>query len=380
MKNSSCIIGFIFCLFLIGCSDDPTVAPESMASEVNMPPPTSERKQYLLDSAAAYYTNWINKAGFSGQYLIAKNGYIIYSRAAGFAKRETNEEMTLETPMHVASISKVATALAVLRLVDQGKIALNQKVTHYLPKFPFKEITVKMLLTHRSGLPYYGYFADANTDRKTVLNNEDIIRLMIKFNIQLNSKPGTHFAYCNTNYAMLALIVEKVTNLSFPKAMQALIFTPLDMKSSTIATTKAQYDEFCRNYNQNGMWNGFTYLDAIYGDKNLYTTARDLVKMDRATYVDSFLSDSLRKQMFKGYSYEHPGTRNYGLGIRLKEKKGKDTFFFHTGWWHGNTGLYCSLRKDTICIIALSNNMNKRVYNLGPLLKACGNYVVNDEE
>ena len=154
MKNSSCIIGFLFCLFLIGCSDDPTVTPETMASEVKMPPPTSERKQYLLDSAAAYYTNWINKAGFSGQYLIAKNGYIIYSRAAGFAKRETNEEMTLETPMHVASISKVATALAVLRLVDQGKIALNQKVTHYLPKFPFKEITVKMLLTHRSSVLY----------------------------------------------------------------------------------------------------------------------------------------------------------------------------------------------------------------------------------
>jgi hypothetical protein len=102
--------------------------------------------------------------------------------------------------------------------------------------------------------------------------------------------------------------------------------------------------------------------------------------MDRGTYLSTFLSDSLRKQMFRGYSYEHPGTRNYGLGIRLKEKKGKDTFFFHTGWWHGNTGLYCSLRQDTICIIALSNNMNKRVYNLGPLLKACGNYVVNDEE
>jgi CubicO group peptidase (beta-lactamase class C family) len=367
-------------VFLFSCEAKTTQKEIRREVDVMMPAPTADRKQYLLDSAGGYYRQWISRGNFSGQYLIAKNGHIIYSRAAGFSNAEAQIKMTLETPIHVASISKVATALAVLRLVDQGKIALNQKVTHYLPKFPYKEITVNMLLSHRSGLPYYGYFADAHTDRKTLLNNADIIRLMIQFNIRLNSKPGTHFAYCNTNYAMLALIVEKVTKLPFPKAMRALIFDPLDMESSIIAASKAQYDEFCRNYNQNGMWNGFTYLDAIYGDKNLYTTARDLVKLDRGTYLSVFLSDSLRKQMFRGYSYEHPGTRNYGLGIRLKEKKGKDTFFFHTGWWHGNTGLYCSLRQDTICIIALSNNMNKRVYNLGPLIKACGNYVVNDEE
>lgn len=370
----------LFILISSACGDHSSAGNSKLVEKQQMSAPSAERRKYLLDSASAYYNNWINNGSFSGQFLLSKNGHIIYSRAAGFSNAEAKEKMTLETPMHVASISKVATALAVLRLVDQKKITLNEKVSHYLPTFPFKDITVKMLLTHRSGLPYYGYFADANTDRKTVLSNEDIIPLMIKFKIRLNSKPGTHFAYCNTNYAMLALIVEKVTKMSFPKAMQALIFTPLDMKGSTIASSKTQYDGFCRNYNQNGMWNGFTYLDAIYGDKNLYTTARDLVKMDRATYLNSFLSDSLRKQMYKGYSYEHPGTRNYGLGIRLKEKKGKDTFFFHTGWWHGNTGLYCSLRQDSICIIALSNNMNKRVYNLGPLLKSCGNYVVNDEE
>lgn len=371
---------FIGLLSLVACGDSGNQQPDLSASSLAMPQPTEARKQYLLDSSKAYYLRWISRGNFSGQYLMAKNGHIIYARANGFSNAEEKIKMTLKTPIHVASISKVATSLAVLRLVDQGKIKLNQKVCTYLPTFPFKDITVKMLLNHRSGLPFYGYFADANTDRKTTIDNQDIIDLMIKFKIQLNHTPGTHFAYCNTNYAMLALIIEKATGLSFPKAMKTLIFDPLEMKSSVVASTKKQYDSFCRNYKQNGMWNGFTYLDAVYGDKNLYTTALDLVKLDRATYSDHFLSDSLRKQMYRGYSYEHPGTRNYGLGIRLKEKKGKDTFFFHTGWWHGNTGLYCSLREDTICIIALSNNLNKRVYNLGPLLKACGNYVVNDEE
>ena len=380
MKSFIFSISFFILLISSGCGGSSSGSNPNMKLDFQMPKPTQARQKYLMDSAQGYFDRWVGRGAFSGQFLLAKNGHVIFSKASGFSKVETGEKMTLDTRIHVASISKVATALAILRLVDQGKVALNQKVSFYLPKFPYKAITVRMLLNHRSGLANYIYFADEFTDRKTVLTNKDLIPLMRKHKIPLNAKPCTHFAYCNTNYAVLALIVEKATSLSFPKAMEQLLFKPLDMDHSLIASNKKDYDAFSRNYKQNNFWNGFTYQDAVYGDKNLYTTAFDLVKLDRATYFSSFLSDSLRKQMYRGYSYEHPGIRNYGLGVRLKEKKGKNTFFFHTGWWHGNTGIYCSLRKDTICIIAISNNMNKRVYNQGPLVKACGNYVINDEE
>ncbi len=380
MKRNLFVLVGCFIFYLYSCSDSGTIETPILTQKMTMPPPSKADKARLSDSAKAYYLRWMSRGNFSGQYLIAKNGHVLFSRAMGYAKFETNESMTMETPIHVASITKVATALTILRLVDKGLIKLDEQVQHYLSKFPYPNITVRMLLNHRSGLPYYGYIADEITDRKTVLTNQDIIALYKKNKIQLNHNPDTHFAYCNTNYAMLALIIEKVTGLSYSVAMKKWLFDPLGMSHSHIVATKDQYDSFSRNYTPEMRWSGFTYLDGIYGDKNLYTTARDLVKLDKATYFGVFLSDSLRKQMYKGYSYERPGTKNYGLGIRLKEKKGKKTFFFHSGWWHGNTGMYCSLRKDTICIIALSNNTNKRVYQLGPLIKACGNYVVNNED
>jgi hypothetical protein len=78
--------------------------------------------------------------------------------------------------------------------------------------------------------------------------------------------------------------------------------------------------------------------------------------------------------MFKGYSYERPGKSNYGLGIRLKELEGKDTYFFHSGWWHGNTACYVTLRDDSTCIIALSNVYTKSVYSVNRLAAKFGNY------
>ena len=78
--------------------------------------------------------------------------------------------------------------------------------------------------------------------------------------------------------------------------------------------------------------------------------------------------------MLKGYSYENRGTKNYGLGIRMVEEKDKTTYFYHTGWWHGNTTCYATLREDTACVIALSNVFDRRVYRINLLSPYFGNY------
>src|SRR5690606_3055952 len=125
---------------------------------------------------------------------------------------------TGETPIHIASVSKVITATAILKLVNAKRIELDQKVTDFLPEFPYPEVTVRMLLTHRSGMRNYAYFTDRDKnvwDRHNTLSNQDILTIMKTKNIGLEQKTGTRFAYCNTNYAMLTLIIEKVTKLSF---------------------------------------------------------------------------------------------------------------------------------------------------------------------
>ncbi|MDK2772818.1 MAG: beta-lactamase family protein [Flavobacterium sp.] len=114
--------------------------------------------------------------------------------------------------------------------------------------------------------------------------------------------------------------------------------------------------------------------------KNIYSTPRDLLKFDLATYSNKFFSDSLRAKIFKGYSYESKGVKNYGLGIRLREWENDVTMFYHNGWWHGSTTSYLTLKKDTVTIIGLSNKFTRKVYQTKQLSVLFGNYPFELEE
>ncbi len=330
----------------------------------------TKKTNLIVDS---FYQNTIYNKGFSGQFLVAKNGHIIYQRVCGYANKESGWKMSDTTSIHVASISKVLTAMAILRLVDQKKVRLDEKVSFYLPKFPYTGITIRMLLNHRSGLPYYGYFAESLWPKEEPLRNSDVLALMSAHAVPVNYLPNTRFSYCNTNFVFLALVIEHLTKKDFPRAMKELIFKPLEMNHSFILASKNEFNRHAQSYRTNGSRYDFTNLDAVYGDKNVYTTATDLVLFDNAIYTN-FISDSLKTAMFKGYSYENPGTNNYGLGWRMKEQQGMTPYFYHTAWWHGSTGIYARLRKEKVTVIALANNFCKQLYMISPLVSYFGNY------
>jgi len=232
--------------------------------------------------------------------LVAQNGQIIYENYLGFANKNKGEDITKDTPLHIASVSKVLTATAILMLVDAGKIKLEQKVTDFLPDFPYPEVTVQMLLNHRSGMKNYAYFT-YNTgvwDTKKELTNADIVTIMKEHQVPLESKTDTRFGYCNTNYAMLALIIEKVTHLKYPEAMQEMIFRPLGMTHTFVYETEKHKGKVSLSYKGN-MDLAVEYLDGVYGDKNIYSTPRDLLKFDVARYSPSFLNPELLKKCIK---------------------------------------------------------------------------------
>ena len=310
------------------------------------------------------YNKLINKNDFYGQFLVAKNGKILFEDYEGFAYKEKDDKNGINKPIHIASVSKVLTAAVILRMVDQEKIGLDDKVSEYLKGFYFDEITVRMLLNHRSGLRHYGYFIerDVKWDRSKRITNQDILKLINSGKIHLESKPGTRFAYCNTNYSILALIIEKVSGMRYHEAMNELLFKPLGMKNSFVFDYEKHHDTVSQTYKSNRLRLAFDHLDLVYGDKNIYSTARDLLKFDLATYSDNFFSKKLKKEIFKGYSYESKGEKNYGLGIRLREWKEAPTLTYHNGWWHGNTSSYITQKTDTVTIIALSNKMTYNTY------------------
>ncbi|MGV3613192.1 MAG: serine hydrolase domain-containing protein [Fluviicola sp.] len=328
---------------------------------------------HYYDSISQFYRNHIAE-DFNGMLLVAKNGEIVYERYKGMANHQFNQRIDKHTPLHVASISKVVTAMIICKLADSNLVVLDKDIRSYLPEIMYDGITVRMLLNHRSGIPYYGYFPYSIWPATKTLTNRKIVQLLNTYKMPLYFPPNSQFSYCNTNYVLLALIAERITHKKFPALAKEMIFEPLEMTDSFINDGSQNSDSLARSYDSKNRLEPFTNLDGVYGDKNLYTTARDLLKLDKATYSAAFLSDSIKKQMFRGYSYERKGKSNYGLGYRMREDKGKSTLFFHTGWWHGNTGCYASLRQDTICMIIISNHYTKKVFGINRLSTLFGNY------
>ena len=375
MNRGFFVLVVLFGIYSCGENDEKSQTNiEDKVLKIKMPEPDTAWAKNARFVADSFYLNYLSQPEFNGHFLLAKNGYIIYSKSVGKANFEKNITLSDTTPIHVASISKVATSLAILRLVAQKKIDLDASVKTYLPNFPYRDIRVRDLLSHRSGLPHYQYFTDQYTDRKKTLKNQDILNLLIEYKIALYFKPNSHFTYCNTNYVMLALVIEKVTGTSFPNAMKMLIFDVLGMNHTFILKDTTQFETVAQSYSAGKKLQRFNYLDLIYGDKNMYTTAKDLLLLDKGTYDERFLPKDLEKKLFKGYSFEKKGKRNYGLGIRMFEDPSQPTLFFHTGWWHGNLGMYATLRHDTVCIVAISNVYNRKVQGISPLINHFNRY------
>ena len=187
-----------------------------------------------------YNKNWPNNSA-NGSILVAQNGQILFEKYDGYANFRDKTLITKSTPLHLASVSKVITATAILKLINAKKIELDQKVNTILKEFPYPDVTIKTLLNHRSGIRNYAYFTDRDKtvwDRHNILTNQDILTIMATKNIGLEFKTDSRFSYCNTNYAMLALIIEKITNQSYEDAMKQIIFEPLGMKNTYVFNYK----------------------------------------------------------------------------------------------------------------------------------------------
>lgn len=323
-----------------------------------------------------FFENNFGRGFENVSFLVAKNGQIIYEKYDGYADKENNILNSPETPLHIASVTKVLTAAAILKLIDAKKISLDQKLTTLFEGFPYPDVTIKTLLNHRSGMKKYNYFCDdkAIWGRNKTLTNTDLLNVIITKNIQLETKTDTHFSYNNTNYALLALIIEKVTKVKYAEAMKKIIFEPLDMKNTFVFDENTPKEKATPSYKYNYVKYPFDFLDAVYGDKNIYSTPRDLLKFDLARNSPDFISKKLADQVFKGYSYESRGEKNYGLGIRMREWETGQKLFYHNGWWHGNTSSYINLRKENTVIIALSNKFTRNTFQMKRLSALFGDY------
>ncbi len=361
MKNFY-LAGILFLLYSCQSSKDPENTMSASAQSAPKPRLSVQEKAHYSALATHFIDSIINKKNFNGSILIAKKGVPVYEEYFGYKNIRTKDTLTAETPLQIASTSKTMTAAAVLQLVQQGKLGLNDTITKFFPQFPYGDITVKMLLNHRSGLPEYLYFFEKNGwDRNTFATNNDVINAMITWKPGRASRANARFDYCNTNFALLASIVEKVSGTSFPQYMKQYIFEPLHMKN-TFVYTMADTARFTPSYNWDGSEWQLDFSDGVYGDKNVYSTPRDLLKWDQALYTEQVVSKQLLDSAYKPYSHEKPGLHNYGLGWRLLMYPHGKKVIYHNGRWHGFNSAFTRLTDEEVTIIMLVNKFNRGIY------------------
>lgn len=336
-----------------------------------------EINQYKNQVAKFYKDFWVD-GKVSGGFLVAKNGEIIFEQYQGMADLRHNREIKQNTPIHIASISKVFTSMAILKLVEKKKIKLDQKVNTILEGFPYDDITIRNLLNHRSGLPNYANVLwngrKAMMDREKPISNQDVLNIFAEHNVKQIRPADKGFYYSNTNFAFLALVIEKITKMPYPKAMKYMVFDPLEMENTFVFEYDRDKDTVARSYKYNGYEWAWDDFDRTYGDKNIYSTPRDLFKLDIAMYSDDFLPRKIKKEAFKGYSYEQKGYKNYGLGMRMLEYDNGKKLLYHNGWWHGNNTVFVHDVNNQFTVIALGNKQNKNIYAAFRLAGLTGTY------
>lgn len=362
MKYLSWKIVCFICISFFACQ---SIAREPIEEQTGVRVMDSIELAKYKTGLTYFFDSLLNNNRFSGGILVAKNGQVIYEHYQGDVFGDNITAISNTTPFHVASTSKTFTSTAVLQLESRGLLALDDSLQKYWADFPYTGITIRNLLNHSSGIPDYAYFLPKyGWDKKITATNWDVLNTITTKYPPLDFKTGSRFKYCNTNFVLLALLVEKLSGLSFPFYVKENIFDVAGMKDSYVLSPFNRGD-YMPSWTASGRIYNFEYLDGLYGDKNVFTTCRDLLKYDSAIRVGALLDPLAYERAwepnFRDSKYDEPW-EYYGLGWRLKVFENNLKIPYHNGWWHGNNAVFQRLVADTAVIIVTGNRMNSKIY------------------
>ncbi|MFT3827098.1 MAG: serine hydrolase [Chitinophagaceae bacterium] len=342
--------------------------PLSAQQETGFTPEKAARIDSLLSVLA-------DNNMFQGGVLVAINDKRVYTRYAGYANRSRNILHSDTTTFNLASLSKPFTAVAVLQLVQNKKLSLTDHFIKYFPDFPYPEVTIRQLLNHTSGIPQLenseAEYVKQHPDE--LITNAKAYADLVAQKSALLSAPGNRWRYNNGNYVLLALLVEKVSGLSFDVYMKKNVFQRAGMQRTYVRNTyapntmrymmPAMYMTDYRDVDSLDHNKYYTYynLGGVYGPNNVVSTLNDLLLFDNALEQGKLLGKALLDSAFtpvvlnNGKTfYMGNSTRSYGLGWSIYTSRSSpvDTFVFHDGHIMGlTTILHKNLTKGQTIII-----------------------------
>lgn len=293
----------------------------------------------------------INK--FSGSVLVSKKGNIIYEKGFGYANIEHKVKNTPETKFLLASITKQFTSMAIMILVNEGKLKLDGKISDYLPYYRKdigEKVTIHQLLVHTSGIPGYtelpGFFVN---DSKLSYGVKEFVEKYCSNDLEF--EPGTQHKYNNSAYFILGAIIEKVSGLTYAQFIEKNIFEKVGMYNSGYASNTKIIENNAQGYSgSNTELQNAQYLDMSvpYAAGGLYSTVKDMYLWDQVLYTDFLLPKKWRDTLF----YNH--SENYGYAWAVG-KVYNHNWVHHSGGIHGFSTHIARFIDDEICIITLGN-------------------------
>ncbi|MGA9994189.1 MAG: serine hydrolase, partial [Pyrinomonadaceae bacterium] len=314
----------------------------------------AQNSRELEAKVDAYIKPYLDVKGFSGAILIARGGKVLLSKGYGLANYELNVPNTPQTKFHLASVSKPFTAAAIMILQERGRLNVNDALSKYIPDYPNGDkITLHHLLAHMSGIPNVNNFSEYDRESRFPHTTQQLVE-MFKHK-PLDFSPGEKYRYSNSNYNVLALIIEKVSGKSYGDFLKENIFEPLGMKETAHdARAEALIVNRANGYVPAGLSDleNVPYLDWTIktGNGSVYTTVEDMYRWDRALYTEKILKKSSVDQIFTAHAAASVG---YGWFIG---KQANRRVFRMGGRSPGFTTEIQRYVDDDVCIIVLGNN------------------------
>jgi CubicO group peptidase (beta-lactamase class C family) len=294
---------------------------------------------------------------FNGAILVAVHGNTIYRKGFGKSNFQTGAGFTPETPSNIGSVTKQFTAMSIMMLAERGKLRYDDPVSKYIPEFSrsahLSQITLRQLLNHTSGIPDYD---DLGID-DSGLDQQGLIAALLRKEDRL-VKPGLKYRYSNPGYAMLAVVVERVSGKRFGEFLEQEIFAPVGMSNTLV------YDSPTKESARTAIGYGqFGQVDdggptAIPGDGGVYSTVDDLFKWDQALYTEMLVHQSTLAEAFTPGKVQE-GASTYGFGWNI-EQDGGGKYLWHQGSAAGFRAFIGRRLADRVTVIMLTNKGNSK--------------------
>ena len=298
---------------------------------------------------------------------VVKDGRILKARAYGFADVDSKVPATTDTVFRIASVSKQFVATAIMMLVEEGKLSLDDPVSKYLDGTPrrWKKITIQHLLTHTSGIPDF-LNEDISVDASPDAFDQSVFKALARRS--LHFAPGDAWRYSNSNYHLLGMIIRKITGERYGDFLRERIFEPLGMTRTVVSPGNGIYPGLASGYKwDKGLHPGDDIAPSIkaYAGGGILSTILDMAKWDAALYTDRLVKKSSLQQMWTPVRLNDGMTWRYGFGWAVG-RINDHLIVSHTGNFTGFSSAIERALDDRLTVIILANRFDAAVGLLVP--------------